>query len=172
MRYNCSKVTVMNKPIPVFFVTDIDLAISLYCNRVGFEVKWEHFARDSSHEHTIIPFDLCPLRARIAHGDCEIEFLEVSERQTGKTIRIETDDIERITADCRILLGTDLPIHKTAWGTKEAHLKDPWGNRIEFVEYLGDPGMITEMLPGEEAPWETLGTFELEDPEPDEGEEP
>ncbi|MEM1127721.1 MAG: glyoxalase superfamily protein [Bacteroidota bacterium] len=111
---------------PVFRVFDDAVARSFYVDFLGFTVEWEH-----RHEEGL------PLYFGVALGDVRIHLTEHhGDCCPGAAVRIGTtnlEDFQQHLADQHYKFARP-QIEHTPWGTKELSVKDPFGNRLTFVE--------------------------------------
>lgn len=101
-------------------------AKAFYVDFLGFTVEWEHRFEEGLPLYVKVSRDDVTLHLSDHHGDC----------CPGAAVRIGTD---RLTELHNELIGREYPyarpgIENTPWGTREMSVKDPFGNRLTFVD--------------------------------------
>ena len=119
-----------NNTIPIFRIFDVQKATQFYVEFLGFAVQWKHRFEDGLPLYMEIARDECTIHLSEHHGDC----------CPGAAARIATDDLDGLHDE---LSGTGYEfarpnIDDTPWGTREMSVKDPFGNRLTFVQTSGD----------------------------------
>jgi len=110
---------------PILRIFDEAKAREFYLDFLGFSVSFEHrFGEDF------------PLYLGITHSGCELHLSEHhGDASPGAHIRIAIDDVNaycRTLADKQYKFAKPGYASKTPWGTLEATLTDPFGNRLTF----------------------------------------
>ena len=111
---------------PILRIFDETKAREFYVDFLGFTVEWEHRFEDGLPLYMEITRDECTIHLTEHHGDC----------CPGAAVRIETDDLTGLHGQ---LSSTEYRfarpcIEDTPWGTREMSVKDPFGNRLTFVD--------------------------------------
>lgn len=111
---------------PVLRVFDEAKAKEFYIDFLGFTVEWEHRFEDGLPLYLEVSRDHVKIHLTEHHGDC----------CPGAAIRIETDKLIELHEELgKKDYGFARPqIDDTPWGTKEMSIKDPFGNRLTFVD--------------------------------------
>ena len=111
---------------PVFRIFDEQKAREFYVDFLGFSVEWEHRFEDGLPLYMEVCRDDCTIHLSEHHGDC----------CPGAAVRIETDDLTKLHDELSTKrYGFARPdIENTPWGTREMSIKDPFGNRLTFVD--------------------------------------
>lgn len=111
---------------PILRIFDEAKAREFYVGFLGFAVDWEHrFEAD------------LPLYMQVSLGGCVLHLSEHHGDATpGGAVRIDTDELDALHG--RLLAaryGYARPgIERPPWGGKEMSVRDPFGNRLTFVE--------------------------------------
>lgn len=112
---------------PVLRSFDAEKARELYVDFLGFEVEFEHRLGPKFPLYMGLALSACRVHLTEHHGDA----------CPGAHVRIQLDDIRRFL---EVLQAKDYMHAKpggpeaTPWGTLEAAITDPFGNRLTFVE--------------------------------------
>ncbi len=112
--------------VPILRVFDEGKAKAFYLEFLGFSVDWEHRFEANLPLYMQVSVGQCVLHLSEHHGDC----------CPGAALRIQAHDLDafhqRVSATD---YGYARPgIEKTAWGTREMTVTDPFGNRLIFYE--------------------------------------
>jgi catechol 2,3-dioxygenase-like lactoylglutathione lyase family enzyme len=104
-------------------------AKEFYVAFLGFKVDWEHRFSPELPLYFQVSRDGCRLHLTEHHGDCS----------PGAAVRIETRDVDALCAE---LLGKAYRfarpgIEETPWGSRELTIRDPFFNRLVFVQTSG-----------------------------------
>ena len=116
----------IGRTTPVLRVFDEQKAKDFYVDFLGFNVEWEHRFEDG-----------LPLYLEVSRGDCAIHLTEHhGDCCPGAAIRIETDNLAELHEE---LVARDYGfaqpgVEDKPWGTREMSVKDPFGNRLTFVQ--------------------------------------
>ncbi|MGY0393005.1 glyoxalase superfamily protein [Bizionia sp. KMM 8389] len=111
---------------PILPVSDVLVALFFYVNKLGFEIA---FADDSKK----------PTYAGLRRGGIEIhlqnqesEAIQLSQNKTS--IRIVTQNIDAlyVELESKEVFQGAVQITKTAWGTREFVVLDPYQNKLIF----------------------------------------
>lgn len=117
------------RTVPVLRSFDEARARDFYIDFLGFEIAFEHRFGDNF-----------PLYLGLRRGNCCVHLSEHhGDACPGAQLRIEVDDVATLI---RELSGKDYKFAKpgteepepTPWGTIEATITDPFGNRLTFVQ--------------------------------------
>jgi catechol 2,3-dioxygenase-like lactoylglutathione lyase family enzyme len=103
---------------PVLFVSDLQLALRFYIDKLDFKKKWH--AGDGTG--TVCQVD---------RGECEIILCEDSQRQDKSRLFVELTR-EGIDELRREILDRSVPTQKTWWGYDVIRIADPDGNELLF----------------------------------------
>jgi len=103
---------------PVFFVSDVQVALRFYLDKLGFEKKWH--AGDG--KGTVCQVD---------RGGCEIILCEDHARQDKARLFVELNR-EGMDELRREIIERALPTQKTWWGYDVIQVFDPDGNELLF----------------------------------------
>jgi len=103
---------------PVLFVSDLEVALRFYVDKLGFKKKWH--AGDG--KGTVCQVD---------RGECEIILCEDLERQDKGRLFVELtlDGIDELR---REILVRSVPSQKAWWGYDVIQITDPDGNELLF----------------------------------------
>jgi len=118
--------------VPLLRIFDEGKAREFYLDLLGFEVDFEHRFGDDFPIYLSVSRDGCVLHLTEHHGDAT----------PGAHVRIGVAGLDDY---CRKLAASESRTTKpgtpgkTAWGTREICLSDPFGNRLTFVETDGPP---------------------------------
>ena len=116
----------MSRTTPIFRIFDEAKAREFYVDFLGFAVAWEHRFEEGLPLYFEVSRDDVRIHLSEHHGDC----------CPGGAVRIEIENLEKLRDE---LLAKDYKfarpgIDDTPWGTREMSVKDPFGNRLTFVE--------------------------------------
>ena len=116
----------IGRTTPVLRIFDENKAREFYVDFLGFEVNWEHRFEDGLPLYLEVSRDDCTLHLTEHHGDC----------CPGAAVRIDAENLAEFHA---ALQGRDYgcarpAIEDTPWGTREMSIKDPFANRLTFVD--------------------------------------
>ena len=112
--------------VPVLRIFDEAKAKEFYVDFLGFAVQWEHRFEDG-----------LPVYLEVARGDCTIHLTEHhGDCCPGAAVRISANKLDTLQQE---LVAKDYGfarpgIEDMPWGTREMSMKDPFGNRLTFVE--------------------------------------
>ena len=111
---------------PVFRIFDEAKAKEFYVDFLGFRVEWEHRFEDGLPLYFEVSRDDVTIHLTEHHADC----------CPGAAVRLETDNLTELHEELgKKDYGFARPeIDDTPWGTKEMSVKDPFGNRLTFVD--------------------------------------
>jgi catechol 2,3-dioxygenase-like lactoylglutathione lyase family enzyme len=103
---------------PVFFVSDLQVALRFYIDKLGFKKKWH----TGDGKGTVCQVD---------RGECEIILCEDSGRQDKSRLFVELnrDGIDELR---REILERSVPSQKAWWGYDVIQIIDPDGNELLF----------------------------------------
>lgn len=120
----------LNKTTPVFRVFDEQKTRQFYVDFLGFKVEWEHRFEDGLPLYMEVARDECTIHLSEHHGDC----------CPGAAVRIAAGDLTALHEELsKTAYKFARPqIEDTPWGTRELSVKDPFGNRLTFVDTSGD----------------------------------
>jgi catechol 2,3-dioxygenase-like lactoylglutathione lyase family enzyme len=103
---------------PVFYVADVNRAISFYVDQLGFWKKW--------HQDTV-----CQVNRGSATMECEIILCQDPTRRGRARLFIELT-AEGIAELRRELVERSVPSKETWWGYDSIQIDDPDGNELLF----------------------------------------
>ncbi|WP_339531099.1 glyoxalase superfamily protein [Pseudomonas mucidolens] len=120
----------LGRVIPILRIFDETKALEFYVDFLGFKVEWQHRFEANYPLYLQVSSGTCVLHLSEHHGDAS----------PGAAVRIQ---VEGITTYQQQLLAKDYryakpEVEETAWGTREMSIKDPFGNRVVFVEEMAD----------------------------------
>jgi len=103
---------------PVLFVSDLQVALGFYIDKLGFRKKWH----SDDGKGTVCQVD---------RGECEIILCEDPERQDKGRLFVELtrDGIDELR---REILERSVPAQKAWWGYDVIRIADPDGNELLF----------------------------------------
>lgn len=116
----------LGKVTPILRTFDEAKAREFYVDFLGFKVDWQHRFEDNF-----------PLYLQVSRGDCVLHLSEHhGDASPGAAVRIQAEGLEAYLGQ---LQAKDYRfakpgIEQTPWGTREMSIKDPFGNRLVFVE--------------------------------------
>ncbi len=116
----------LGKVTPILRTFDEAKAREFYVDFLGFKVDWQHRFEDNF-----------PLYLQVSRGDCVLHLSEHhGDASPGAAVRIQAGGLEAYLGQ---LQAKDYRfakpgIEQTPWGTREMSIKDPFGNRLVFVE--------------------------------------
>ena len=112
---------------PILRIFDEHKAREFYLEFLGFKIEFEHRFEDG-----------LPLYMGVSHSGCELHLSEHhGDASPGAHVRIEVDDVD---AYCQELAAKKYRFanpgtgKKTPWGSHEATITDPFGNKLTFVQ--------------------------------------
>ena len=115
--------------IPILRSFDEAKAREFYIDFLGFEIEFEHRFSENA-----------PLYLGVQHGACRLHISEhYGDSSPGVTVRIATDDVvaymRALNAKGYKFAGPGTEERApTPWGTIEATIADPFGNKLTFVQ--------------------------------------
>lgn len=120
----------LGETVPVLRIFDEGKAKEIYVDFLGFGVEWEHRFEEGFPLYLEVVKDDCTIHLSEHHGDC----------CPGAAIRVETSDLNGFHAELSAKeYGFSKPsIEDTSWGSKEMSIKDPFGNRLTFIDSKSD----------------------------------
>jgi len=103
---------------PVFFVSDLQVALRFYIDTLGFKKKWH----EGDGQGTVCQVD---------RGECEIILSEDSQRHDKGRLFVELtrDGIDELR---REIAQRSVPTQNTRWGYDVIRIADPDGNELFF----------------------------------------
>ncbi|MFA7945812.1 glyoxalase superfamily protein [Pseudomonas brenneri] len=116
----------LGKVTPILRTFDEVKAREFYVDFLGFKVDWQHRFEDNF-----------PLYLQVSLGDCVLHLSEHhGDASPGAAVRIQAEGLDAYLGQ---LQAKDYRfakpgIEQTPWGTREMSIKDPFGNRLVFVE--------------------------------------
>ncbi len=115
---------------PILRIFDEPKAKAFYIDFLGFSVEWEHRFEAGLPLYLEVSRDTCTLHLSEHHGDCS----------PGAAVRIPTDDLDALHAELNGKnYGFARPgIEDMPWGTREMAVRDPFSNRLVFVDAGSD----------------------------------
>ena len=111
---------------PILRIFDEAKAKEFYVDFLGFTIDFEHRYGDDFPLYLQVTKDACTLHLSEHHGDAS----------PGAAVRIQAQGVDAYQQQ---LAGKDYryakpEVEQTSWGTREMSIKDPFGNRVVFVE--------------------------------------
>ncbi|MEM9401544.1 MAG: glyoxalase superfamily protein [Pseudomonadota bacterium] len=121
---------VLGQPTPILRIFDEAKAREFYVDFLGFKVDWEHRFEADLPLYLQVTRDELVIHLSEHHGDCA----------PGAAIRVPVDDLKALHAELndKQYRYARPGIEDTPWGTRELSVKDPFGNRLTFVEGSDD----------------------------------
>jgi len=103
---------------PVFFVSDLQVALRFYVDKLGFTIKWHA----DEGQGTVCQVD---------RGECEIILCEDSERHDKGRLFVELnrDGVDELR---REIAERSVAAEKAWWGYDVIRIADPDGNELLF----------------------------------------
>jgi catechol 2,3-dioxygenase-like lactoylglutathione lyase family enzyme len=110
---------------PVLRVFDEAKAREFYLEFLGFRQDWQHRFEDGFPLYQQVSRDGCVLHLTEHHGDCS----------PGSAVRVTCTDLNALHAElsAKQYKYARPGIEDVPWG-RELSVKDPFGNRLTFVE--------------------------------------
>src|SRR6187549_3474009 len=105
-------------PRPVFFVTDIQVALGFYIDKLGFTKKWH----EADGKGTVCQVD---------RGECEIILCQDASRRDKSRLFVELTQAG-LDQLAREIAERSIPTGKTWWGYDVIRIADPDGNELFF----------------------------------------
>jgi len=117
---------------PILRSFDEAKAKEFYIDFLGFQVDWEHRFEEGFPLYMSISKDDCVLHISEHHGDCS----------PGSAVRIATQGLAAYHAElaAKQYKYARPGLEKQSWGSLEMTVTDPFGNRLTFVEEIGQSG--------------------------------
>lgn len=105
-------------PRPVFFVADIQVALSFYLDKLGFTKKWH----EADGKGTVCQVD---------RGECEIILCQDAARRDRSRLFVELTQagLDQLAHE---IAERSIPTSKTWWGYDVIRIADPDGNELFF----------------------------------------
>lgn len=116
----------LGKAVPVLRVSNAELSVAFYRDRLRFRVEWVHQTESGS-----------PRFVSITRGDTRLFLTEHPEGAAGALVYVYTTEVDKLAAGLRAANVTleygpvDQP-----WGMREIAIVDPDGNHLRFGEKL------------------------------------
>ncbi|MBA1293805.1 VOC family protein [Pseudomonas lurida] len=116
----------LGKVTPILRIFDEAKALEFYVDFLGFKVDWQHRFEANYPVYLQVSLGECVLHLSEHHGDAS----------PGAAVRIQAQGVDGYQ---RQLLAKDYryakpDVEETPWGSREMSIKDPFGNRLVFVE--------------------------------------
>lgn len=116
----------LGKVTPILRIFDEAKALEFYVDFLGFTVDWQHRFEANFPLYLQVSLGACVLHLSEHHGDAS----------PGAAVRIQAQGLETYLQQ---LLAKNYRyakpgIEDTPWGSREMGIKDPFGNRVVFVE--------------------------------------
>ncbi|MBN2993447.1 VOC family protein [Pseudomonas cedrina subsp. fulgida] len=116
----------LGKVTPILRIFDEAKALEFYVDFLGFKVDWQHRFEANFPLYLQVSLGECVLHLSEHHGDAS----------PGSAVRIQAQGVDAYRQQ---LLGKDYryakpEVEATPWGSREMSIKDPFGNRVVFVE--------------------------------------
>lgn len=117
---------------PLLRMFDLDQARAFYIDYLGFTVDWEHRYAPGMPLYQQVSRGTCVLHLTGHHGDC----------CPGAALRVAVGDLDALHAElaAKPYAYARPGIEHTPWDSREMSVKDPFGNRLTFVEVANLPG--------------------------------
>ncbi|MPQ56113.1 glyoxalase superfamily protein [Duganella sp. FT27W] len=111
---------------PLLRVFDEEKARAFYIDYLGFTRDWEHRFEPGMPLYQQVSRGACVLHLTEHHGDC----------CPGAAIRVTVDDIDALHAElaAKPYRYARPGIEEMPWDSREMSIKDPFGNRLTFVQ--------------------------------------
>ena len=111
---------------PLLRVFDEEKAHAFYLDYLGFTRDWEHRFEPGMPLYQQVSRGACVLHLTEHHGDC----------CPGAAIRVTVDDIDALHAElaAKPYAHARPGIEEMPWDSREMSIKDPFGNRLTFVQ--------------------------------------
>ncbi|WP_458729920.1 glyoxalase superfamily protein [Pseudomonas brenneri] len=116
----------LGKVTPILRTFDEAKAREFYVDFLGFKVDWQHRFEDNF-----------PLYLQVSRGDCVLHLSEHhGDASPGAAVRIQAEGLDAYLGQLQAkdYRFAQPGIEQTPWGTREMSIKDPFGNRLVFVE--------------------------------------
>ncbi|CRM43656.1 glyoxalase superfamily protein [Pseudomonas sp. 8 R 14] len=116
----------LGKVTPILRIFDEAKALEFYVDFLGFKVDWQHRFEVNFPLYLQVSLGECVLHLSEHHGDAS----------PGAAVRIQAQGVDTYQQQ---LAGKDYRyakpgVEETPWGSREMSIKDPFGNRVVFVE--------------------------------------
>ena len=116
----------LGKVTPILRIFDEAKALEFYVDFLGFNVDWQHRFEANFPLYVQVSLGECVLHLSEHHGDAS----------PGAALRILAKEVDAFQQQ---LLAKGYRyakpgIEETPWGSREMSIKDPFGNRVVFVE--------------------------------------
>jgi catechol 2,3-dioxygenase-like lactoylglutathione lyase family enzyme len=105
-------------PRPVFFVSDVQVALHFYIDKLGFTKKWH----EADGKGTVCQVD---------RGECEIILCQDAARRDKSRLFVELTQAG-LDQLAREITDRSIPTEKTWWGYDVIRIADPDGNELFF----------------------------------------
>ncbi|WPN97436.1 glyoxalase superfamily protein [Pseudomonas sp. MUP55] len=111
---------------PILRIFDEAKALEFYVDFLGFKVDWQHRFEANFPLYLQVSLGQCVLHLSEHHGDAS----------PGAAVRIQAQGVDAYQQQ---LQAKDYRyakpgVEETPWGSREMSIKDPFGNRLVFVE--------------------------------------
>src|SRR4051794_25094286 len=116
----------LGKTVPILRMFDEAKAREFYVDFLGFVIDWEHRFEDDAPLYMQVSKDGCVIHLSEHYGDAS----------PGAAIRIEATELaafQQQLSGKKYKYANPGPPQDTPWGTKELAVRDPFGNRLIFV---------------------------------------
>jgi len=116
----------LGKVTPILRIFDEAKTLEFYVDFLGFKVDWQHRFEANYPLYLQVSLGECVLHLSEHHGDAS----------PGAAVRIQAQGVDGYQQQ---LLAKDYryakpQVEETPWGSREMSIKDPFGNRLVFVE--------------------------------------
>ena len=116
----------LGKVVPILLIFVEVKALEFYVDFLGFKVDWQHRFEANFPLYLQVSLGECVLHLSEHHGDAS----------PGAAVRIQAQGVDVYQQQ---LLGKAYRhakpgVEDTPWGTREMSIRDPFGNRLVFVE--------------------------------------
>jgi uncharacterized glyoxalase superfamily protein PhnB len=116
----------LGKVTPILRIFDEAKALEFYVDFLGFKVDWQH-----RFEANI------PLYLQVSLGECVLHLSEHhGDASPGAAVRIQAPgvDVYQQQLAAKDYRYAKPGVEETPWGSREMSIRDPFGNRLVFVE--------------------------------------
>ncbi|MGN7439899.1 glyoxalase superfamily protein [Pseudomonas lactis] len=116
----------LGKVTPILRMFDEAKALEFYVDFLGFKVVWQHRFEANF-----------PLYLQVSLGDCVLHLSEHhGDASPGAAVRILAQGVDAYQQQWlgKAYRYAKPGVEDTPWGTREMSIRDPFGNRLVFVE--------------------------------------
>lgn len=111
---------------PILRIFDEAKALAFYVDFLGFKVDWQHRFEANFPLYLQVSLGECVLHLSEHHGDAS----------PGAAVRVQAQGVDAYQQRLldKAYRYAKPEVENTPWGSREMSIKDPFGNRIVFVE--------------------------------------